>query len=89
MERNVKTMLVKKVQYHDNGKVWEYILEGFRCNCGANVFHRVFDGGVVFGVCNGCGRVVWEIKSEFTKEVLSEGGMDVMRMELIFPNYFN
>lgn len=66
-------MLVKKIKYHDNGNLWEYILKGFRCNCGANVFHYVFDGSVVFGVCNGCGRAVWKIKPEFTNKELSEG----------------
>lgn len=37
-----------------DGKVKNFMIKGFRCNCGCNVFHKPDDKNLNFYQCNGC-----------------------------------
>lgn len=62
-------------QYHDNGNLWQYTVEGEKCICGCNVFHYEYDKtkDKVLIVCNACDFTIAEFKEEYAKKELSKG----------------
>lgn len=65
----------RTIQYHNDGNLWEYTIDGEQCGCGCNVFHHEYDKpqNKVFIVCNACDDIIAEIKREYTHEELSKG----------------
>lgn len=64
-----------KIQKHlDTKNVWTYFSpEKNPCGCGSNCYHYEYDGQKIIGVCNGCGRDIYEVKPEYVQEYLDKG----------------
>ena len=66
----------RKIQYYDNGKQYHtYFVKGERnsCGCGSNCYHYEYDGKKIYGVCNACNTVIYELKDEYVEDRLKEG----------------
>ena len=67
----------RKIQYYNDieNRQWCYFVGGKSnpCGCGSNCYHHEYDGKIMYGVCNGCNRDIYEIKREYVEEELSNG----------------
>ena len=54
-----------------------YVLDGGKaynpCGCGSNVYHLEYDEKTIFGVCNVCGKDIYEVKPVYIPQKLNEG----------------
>lgn len=62
-----------KIQYHEDGNLWQYYTERPQCSCGCNCFHQGYDGKIIHCICNACDRDIGTIKPEYTGRELSKG----------------
>ena len=55
----------RKVKLKD-GKIENFWIKGeFNpCGCGSNVFHKIYDGKHLYGVCNACKKDIYEFDFE-------------------------
>ena len=68
----------RKIQYCEDGVLCHsYVLDGGKtfnpCGCGSNVYHLEYDGKTIFGVCNACGKDIYEVKPVYIPQKLNEG----------------
>ena len=58
-------MTKRKVKLKD-GEINSFWYKGDRnpCGCGSNLFHEVYDGEHLYGVCNACNRDIYEFEFE-------------------------
>lgn len=72
-EENDENVLIQ--YYEDSNRIWNYFVEGFKCECGCNVYHLEYhkDTNQLFGVCNSCDRTCYEVCKEYIDEYLSKG----------------
>jgi hypothetical protein len=68
------------VQYHEyNDIVWSYyhypLGKNNICGCGSNCCHYEYDKleNKIYGVCDGCGAEIYEIKKEYIDKELKVG----------------
>ena len=68
---------------NDEDKVWCYFVKDTPnpCGCGSNVFHKEYDvlKEKIYGVCNSCGKDVYEVEPEFKQEELCKGVWKIMK----------
>lgn len=52
----------RKIKYKD-GEIHQFMVKGSinPCNCGSNVYHIEMKGDVQYGVCNACGKDIYDI----------------------------
>lgn len=68
----------RKIQYCEDGVLCHsYVLDGGKtynpCGSGSNVYHLEYDGKTIFGVCNACGKDIYEVKPVYIPQKLNEG----------------
>ena len=66
----------RKIQkYPDSKKAWQYYTTSLHdpYRCSSNCYHYEYDGQKIIGVCNGCGRDIYEVKPEYVQEYLDKG----------------
>lgn len=75
-EKNQKQTRRLIQYYADSENMWQYYNgENNPCGCGCNCFHYEYDriDNKVYGVCNGCQTVIYELKEEYLDEKLHIG----------------
>ena len=62
-------------QYHEDGNLWQYMIEDISCYCGCNVFHHEYNkqANKVLILCNACDYKIGELEDEYTEEELKKG----------------
>lgn len=67
----------RTAQFHldSPATIWSYFIPKTKnpCGCGSNCYHYEHDGKRVIGVCNACGKDIYEVKEEFADSYLLEG----------------
>lgn len=53
----------KFIKLTDN-EIESFFIKGQRnpCGCGSNLYHQVYNGEHLYGVCNACKRYIYEIE---------------------------
>jgi len=63
--------------YDGTDKVWCYYdgQERNPCGCGSNCYHYEYDeeNNKIYGVCNSCKTIIYEVKDEYISEKLLKG----------------
>lgn len=62
----------RKIQkYPDSKKAWTYYTTSLHdpYRCSSNCYHYEYDGQKIIGVCNGCGRDIYEVKPEYVQGI--------------------
>ena len=72
-----KLIRKRKSLYHKNESehVYTFYISHKRnpCGCGSNCYHYELDGKKIFGVCNSCGKDIYQIMPEYFDEYLNKG----------------